>query len=110
MELSLFEAKLKIIEARYNHNMKPLAKLCEHFLGLDAIIPKGEYKGRWGRITEIVIDQNGNCLGIIIPYRVVGDTNDFISDVRPDARTYWDLFCIKEIRVPKEYKNNIKKG
>lgn len=106
MKLELFQTKLKVIKTRYNHNMEPLIKLGKCFIGLDAVIPKGEYRGRWGKITQVVIDANGDVCGIIMPYRMVGDTNDLILDNRPDARTYWRLYEVNKIREPKEYKNN----
>lgn len=99
--LKLFHSKLKVIKARYNHNMEPLIKLSKHFLELDAIIPRGEYKDRCGKITGVSIKGSGELYGVIIPYRLLGNKNKFIVDSRPDARTFWKLSEVKAIRIRK---------
>lgn len=99
-DLEKMHTKVRIIKDRYTEAIKPLSSMCKQFKGLTAKIPYGEYKGRWGKITYVSLDDDGNVIAVIQPYKIKGQFKhrDLLWD-RLDARTYWKLADVKAIRI-----------
>lgn len=58
------------------------------FMGRDAIILTGKFKGRLGKITSVIFDRNGFAY-LVQPYRRSGDGNELLwLDPILTARSY----------------------
>ena len=89
-----------------NNDLEPIRKFMKALKGKSAIIPKGFYAGRWGKITGSTFSSGlHNFLKIIIviqPYNLTTKNGDYLND-RIDARTYWDYEDIKKTITDKDY-------
>jgi len=104
MELKTFKDKLKSIKKRYIETLTPILKECKQFIGLSAIIPHGYYAGRWGKITDAFISDDGEVFVIIQPYRIKGDKKklgELLWD-KYDARTFWKLSDVKNVKIKEQ--------
>jgi hypothetical protein len=63
-----------------------LATIRESVVGKDAVIPRGKYAGRVGRVCEVSLSQDRVTL-LIHPYNL-HHPGDLLND-HPDARSYW---------------------
>ena len=96
-----FKNKLKLIKKEYTNKLNPIKEKCKEFIGLSVRIPHGEYEGRWGKLTDIFINDKGELYGLIRPYRLKGDKKklgEFLWE-RNDTRTFWKLSDVKEIKI-----------
>jgi len=74
---------------------------CDIFNNYDAIIPRGIYKGRWGKIESARFSQ-GEIVAMIRPYSLrVYEKGKLLWD-RADARTFWNLNEVKKFRLTNE--------
>lgn len=90
-----FMTKVDRIEREYDVVMKALREECKLFDNIDVIIPKGQYKGRRGRVTRTHLD-DGKILALIMPYRLKGQGSLFLDDTL-DARTFWELSDVETV-------------
>ena len=104
MDIEIFKKKLENITSLWNTNIKPLEDKAREFIGLKIKIPKGEYKGRWGEITHVTINNlDGTVYAVLAPYRIKKGRGDSeLLDTRNDARVFWPLRDIKEVKLRKE--------
>lgn len=86
---------LKKLEIEYK---KVIAKhITKHYdalrkyVGKEAIIPQGKFKGRLGVIKGLFFDDDGNILAMIRPYRLAGGPREDLLWDHLDARTYWPI-------------------
>lgn len=82
---------LKQIESKLKPAMIRARKDLSLYIGKDAIIPYGEYKGRLGMITGTSFDLDNNIIACIQPYRLAGGPREDLLWNHVDARTYWPI-------------------
>jgi len=96
MKIKELHKKIVEIQTEYKKSIEPLREKCSQFKIISAKIPHGEYEGRWGKVSNINLF-DGEIRALIRPYRLIGDRSDVLND-RLDARTFWKLSDIKEIK------------
>lgn len=99
MELEIIKKEIEDIKKKYLDSVESVYNLLKKYDNLIVRIPRGEYKNRWGKITSITVNHTGDVLVLIRPIRLIGKRkgNELLNE-RPDARTYWKLSEVTEIK------------
>ena len=78
------------LQTQFSKTHKETLESLKPLIGKDITIPEGKFKGRKGRITSMVIDNEGDIRAMCQPYRLTKTGSELLWD-HADCRTYWQI-------------------
>lgn len=81
-----------------DEQMKSTNEYLKRYNGMVARIPRGFYKGRWGKISSIHLSVEHDSMNVVCLVRPFNlkDPTDLLNE-KTDARTYWNAEDLEEV-------------
>jgi len=94
MSTKNLDKKVERLEVSFKERLETIRKEVEH--QKFAIVPRGKYKCRRGKIAGVSFCTHSGVTVLLYPYRL-DNPEEFVDHHSPDARTYWPykelVFC-----------------